>query len=502
VADAVFASELSTSWHARAQSVRVLVLGISAVAASGLACVLVLRMEIASVAVVLGIAGALAVAWQPRIGLYVLLALVTLFESVSADPLMRIGYYLPLQLDKLVNSSSSGTGVLVNPFEVLLLFILIVYLAQGIARREFNFQRGRFWWPMMLFLVSLIGGLVHGAMSGDLRIGLWESRFLFYMVVCYVLAANTIRTTRHLAVLTGLILICNAAFSVEGAVRHVVFAKTLPDLTGDGQFEHVDVIFLGLLLVLVLIQNVFGAPRWQRIFGLLVAAPITTYTLLASERRAGYIAVIIALLVCTLVFFFAHRKAFVIIGGGLLIVGSVYMGLFWNSNGLLGQPARAVKSISAPDERDAASNFYRDLERINVQAAIASNPLLGLGFGEQFPFVVPMPSLDWWAFWHYEPHHNILWVWLKTGAIGFIIFFTLVGSVITRGVHLTIKLRDPTTRTFALMTVACVVMTLVFCYVDLGLVSGRVTVLLGTLMGVTSILEHLEPGRPKGSTTT
>jgi hypothetical protein len=190
---------------------------------------------------------------------------------------------------------------------------------------------------------------------------------------------------------------------------------------------------------------------------------------------------------------FAHRKAFFIIGSTLLIVGAVYMPLFWNNTGLIGQPARAVKSISQPDERDAASNFYRDLEKINVQAGISSNPLLGLGFGEKFPFVVAMPNLDWWVFWHYEPHHNILWVWLKIGAIGFILFFTLMGLVIARGAQLAIKLRDPTTRTFALMTAACIVMTLVFCYVDLGLVSGRVTVLLGTLMGATAVLHQLEP---------
>jgi hypothetical protein len=252
----------------------------------------------------------------------------------------------------------------------------------------------------------------------------------------------------------------------------------------------VDVIFLGSLLVLTLLQNVFGAPRWQRILGL-VTSPIAVYTLLASERRAGYIAIIIALVACIVVLAIAHRKAFFVIGITTLVVGSVYLPVFWNNTSLLGQPARAIRSVSQPDERDAASNLYRDIEKINVQAGIAGNPLLGVGFGQEFPFVAALPDLSWWMFWHYEPHHNILWVWLKTGAVGFIIFWSLMGGAIARGAFLAVKLRHPQARVFALLTLACVIMTLVFCYVDLGLVSGRVTILLGTLIGTLSVLEKL-----------
>jgi O-antigen ligase len=485
----VVGDALSVGWYARTQRLRLVVICMATVALSAVACLLVLRLDIVSIAVVGVLAGLVGVAWQPRFGVYVLFALVNLFENVSADPLMRVGYYLPLQIDKLISPSGSG-GVLINPFEVLLLIILLVWLGQSAAQRKVDFRRGRFWWPMMLFLFALLGGLVHGAIAGDLHVGLWESRFLFYMVICYVLAANTIRSYRHLAVLTGIVLVCNALFAIEGAIRHAVFAQVMPELAGDGQFEHPDVIFLGSLLVLVLLQNVFGAPRWQRVFGL-VACPIAAYTLLASERRAGYIAIIVALIACTMILFFARRKAFYVIAGLLLVFGTVYLPIFWNNTSLLGQPARAIRSLSQPDERDAGSNLYRDLEKINVQAGIASNPLLGLGFGVEFPFVVPMPSLDWWVFWRYEPHHNILWVWLKTGAIGFVLFWTLMGNALARGAHLAVKLRDERARVFAFLTVACIIMTLVFCYVDLGLVSGRVTVMLGTVMGALSVLEQL-----------
>jgi hypothetical protein len=487
---------LSIGWYRRTHQMRLGALAVLTIGVCLFAAALVLRLDLGSIAVFIVMAALVAITLQPRIGLYVLFGLILLFESVSADPLMRPGYFLPLQLDRVFSAASpnagasSSGGALINAFEVLLLIIVAVWLAQGIASRRLDFQKGRLWWPMMLFLVALIWGLVHGAMGGDFHIGLWEARFLFYMVICYVLAANTIRTPGHLSTITGLILVGNAVFAVEGAIRHVVFAQTMPLLTGDGVYEHVDVIFLGSLLVLTLLQNVFGAPRWQRIVGL-VTSPIAIYTLLASERRAGYIAVIIAVVACIAVLAIAHRKAFVIIGLTTLVVGSIYLPVFWNNTSLLGQPARAIRSLSQPDERDAASNLYRDIEKINVQAGIQESPLLGLGFGQEFPFVAQLPDLSWWIFWHYEPHHNILWVWLKLGAVGFVIFWSVMGGAIARGAYLAVKLNDPRARVFALLTVACVIMTLVFCYVDLGLVSGRVTILLGTLIGTQSVLEKL-----------
>jgi hypothetical protein len=175
-----------------------------------------------------------------------------------------------------------------------------------------------------------------------------------------------------------------------------------------------------------------------------------------------------------------------------MICGAIYMPIFWNNTSMLGQPARAVRSLSSPDPRDAGSNLYRDLELINVRTTIKANGLLGVGFGNQFYFVVNMPDLSWWPFWHYEPHHNILWIWLKMGAIGFIVFFTLMGSGLARASYVVRTLLQPERRVFAMLTLSAIVTTLVFCYVDLGLVSGRVTVFLGTALGTLAVLDQIK----------
>jgi O-Antigen ligase len=475
--DPIEPPEQSTAWFVRKQRRGLLILGLATLLLSLVFVDLILRLDLISVVVFLVAVTLICIAWRPRVGLYVVFALGLLFENVSPDPLMLPGKYLPLQF----------AGTLISPMEILLLITLAVWLLQGTARRKLDWRRGQLWAPMVLFVIALLVGMVHGVLTGgDFHIGLWEGRALFYVFICYILAANTVRTEGHLAVFTGLIVVCNAVFAAEGAFRHLAL-----DVKGDGAFEHTDVIFLGAQLALALAQNVFGGPRWQRILGLLTC-PLVMYTLLATERRAAYIAIMVGLAASVLVLLLAKRKAFFIISVPVIIVSAIYFPVFWNNAGLLGQPARAVKSLSQPDERDAASNFYRDLEKIDVQAGIAGDPLFGVGFGQPFPFVVDLPDLSFWQFWHYEPHHNILWVWLKTGAIGFALFWGLMGTAIARSAYLAIKLRTPNARSVALLTLAGIVMTLVFCYVDVGLVSGRVTIFLGTLMGIVGVLERLD----------
>jgi hypothetical protein len=281
-------------------------------------------------------------------------------------------------------------------------------------------------------------------------------------------------------------------FAIEGAYRRIALIDTkLLGVIPEFAYSHEDVIFLGALLLLVIAQLVFGAPLWQRVFGLCMV-PVTVYTLLATERRAGYIAVMVAFLAMSLVLLITHRKAFFLIAMPLLIGGAIYLPIFWNNTGMLGQPARAVRSLYQPDPRDAASNLYRDLELINVRATIHANPVLGVGFGRPFLFVVALPDLSFWPFWHYEPHHNILWIWLKMGAAGFVIFFTLMGSAIARAAHLIRVVRTPEVRVLALFTLIGIISTLVFCYVDLGLTQGRAPVFLGTTMGALAVLHQVK----------
>ncbi|HEX2034416.1 MAG TPA: O-antigen ligase family protein [Chloroflexota bacterium] len=486
--DALLPSRLSVDWHVTSQRRRLTLLAAGALVASIFYAWLVILSPIASPLTLFTWLGVATIAWRPRVGLYFAFVMVLLFEAGNADQMMAPGAYFMGGLSSMVGLP----GVIASPLELLLLLTFGFWLAKGVARRKLDFRGGRLQWPMIVFLVFLVAGLLRGVLSGgDLNIALWESRFLFYIVICYFLATNTIREPQHVRQLLALSLVAMGLWAIEGAYRRIALIDTgLLGVVPEFAYAHETVVFLGVLILLIVAQQVFGASLWLRLCGLALL-PVAIYTLLATERRAGYIAVMIAFLALSVVFLFAKRKAFFLITVPVLIVVAIYLPHFWNDTSMLGQPARAVRSLREPDPRDAASNMYRELEKINVRYTIQANPVLGVGFGRQFLFVVGLPDLSWWAFWHYEPHHNILWIWLKIGAGGFIAFFTLMGAALARAGHLARHLHAPEGRVAAVLALTSITASLVFSYVDLGLTAARIPVLLGTTIGALAVLDHL-----------
>src|SRR5207248_6613630 len=103
----------------------------------------------------------------------------------------------------------------------------------------------------------------------------------------------------------------------------------------------------------------------------------------------------------------------------IVIAGSSYLAVYWNKGGATARPAQSVRSLIAPDERDYASNLYRDQENENLRFTITSSPIIGIGFGKPFAVInnmVDMQSV--WPFQLYMPHNNILWLWLRMGLLG------------------------------------------------------------------------------------
>jgi O-antigen ligase len=331
------------------------------------------------------------------------------------------------------------------------------------------------------FLVfGLMVGLLQG---GDFNSALWESRYLFYVVVGYFLTAHYVQDRAHVQRLVSVFLVAVGVYGIEGTFRYFALIQThVLKLAPEFLYGHEVPVFLTGYIVLVLAMFVLGAPKWQRVVGVLLM-PTVLFTLLGSGRRAGQICLIISLVVMALVWLFVHRKAFLMMSIPMLLIALVYFPLFWNSTGVLGQPARAVRSLYDPSSRDASSDNYRDLEGLNVTYAIQNAPLTGIGFGRPFIFYVPLPDLSWWPFWHYEPHHNLLWVWMKMGMGGFIAFFALMTAALARSARIIRVNTLPEARILAMLAIACLVSTLVFSWVDLGLVNPRLTLLMGVVLG-------------------
>jgi hypothetical protein len=479
---------LTTAWHAAAQRRRLTTYAGLTLLLCLVFALLTLALQFVS-AVVLAIwIGLVAVAWRPRVGLLVSFGMVMFFENGGADAVMLPGYYFYAGL----GSHLGLGGILPSPVEVLLGLTVIIWLAEGLMRHRLDFRAGTLKWPMLAFVIALLVGLARGFIGrAPLNFILWEFRFLVYFVACYYLATNTIRSKRDVRAIVILSLVVMTLFGLEGTYRKLALVDTgVIGVPMEFAFSHESVIFWGVLVLLVTAQFVFGAPAWQRMIGA-IGLPIATFALMASERRSGQIGLIMGFIAMSLVFFIAKRKAFYYLSLPLALAFMVYLPLFWNNTSTLGQPARAIRSLREPDPRDFYSNLYREMEKVNIYATIRANPILGVGFGRPFLIVIQLVDVSWWPLWMHQPHNNIMWIWLKLGPAGYIVFWTLMGAALARTAFLTRTLKNREAKIFSLYTLGGMVATLVFCYVDLAFTGPRANVFLGTLIGTLAVLDQI-----------
>jgi hypothetical protein len=199
--------------------------------------------------------------------------------------------------------------------------------------------------------------------------------------------------------------------------------------------EHDDSLFLALAFGLLIAATLWRARLPRRMYPLLVLMiPAVTLMMVLNKRRAVFLCLIEVVIIALPYIWLslqtpALRRRLVPILVGLGVLGSLYTAAFWNRSGSLAEPAQAVKSYFQPNERDAASNAYREQENTNLRATIARSPVIGIGFGKPMDVVVPMANLqDGWALQLYMPHNNMLWLWERMGFIGFAVFWAMIAA--------------------------------------------------------------------------
>jgi hypothetical protein len=437
------------------------------------------------------ILAALVARW-PTIGLYVITGCVVLIEQqplpihVLTDQLYV--YYWPAGLQ----------GIIDRPIGLLLLFTLLASICHRLLLRQRVLLGGPLCLPFLAFLACIVMGIAHGlASGGTFQIMVLEVRPFWYIFVAYLLAYNFLTQKNHVRALIWMFIV---GAGIKGLQGDYIYVQIHGDLTNYHQImSHEESFFFVAMILLLLLFCIHHRYRPQ-IYALLLIMPFVLVALYANQRRADYVALLVGVFVaCALIFLVRPQQRKRLVAGGLIavILGTGYILAFDHASGALGEPARSIVSIfyTNPNDTtgDASSNLYRAIENGDLKYTVKQSPLIGWGFGKPFLQPAALPNISQTdPYYLYVPHNTIYWVWMRMGAIGYAVFWYLIGTAIIRGISILRRLRDPYLQVIAIFVIAATVMEVVVAYADYQLYFFRNTLYLGLLLGLLMKLPTLD----------
>jgi O-Antigen ligase len=474
-------SELVQSQRLRVVSVVLLVL-VAAVITSSIAVDLVSRGQTAAAPGLLAALVLPVVFWRVRSAPVVLLA----FAATGVERFRDPGVDNPLGKIPLFSSFSGNFGVsgaIVLPIELIFLLALLVWVARAIAERHISLRPSPLGVAVALVLGAAVGAeLVGLARGGVFNISLWELRPFVYVAVASVLASQLLEHRAAVqAVLWGMVL-GTGLKGVVGAERTINSLSVYP--RPESILEHDEAFFFSLYILVTVALWVFGQKGWLRT----VATTLLPFVILAdlgNNRRTAWIVLPVIMIALALVIYArgARRRLVVIVVGTVLALVSAYIFAFHNSTALLGSPAHSIWSQFQPDPRDQASNLYRDLENRNLGIDIRSSPVVGQGFGLPIPHpVVGQDATEIDPLINFIPHNTVLYVWLRMGSPGAVAFWFMVGAAVVAACQLA-RREEKWFGLLGTVVLAAVIAWVLEGWLDKGIVSFRITILMGCLLG-------------------
>jgi O-antigen ligase len=428
----------------------------------------------------------IAIFYQPRYGVYMLAGL-----ALVGDSILTPWYPFVKNLSSGESLLYLGRATIFSPAELFMVLTCLSWLGRATMQRKLKLYAGSLFWPALLFGTSVTFGLVYGILHhGNLNIALWEVRAVYYMPVMLVLVSNLIETRGQVNCLIWTIMLALFLDGLAGT-GFVAFVLNFDLHTLEAIAEHSYSIHLNTLFILAISVWLFSGSWTKRIL-LPLMSIIVLISYFANQRRASYITLTIALLLIAIVLYRENRKVFWLLVPAVCVIGTIYIAAFWNSSGGIGGPARAIRSMIAPQPggRDDSSNVYRLIENTNTNFTIKQRPLTGVGFGNKFYILVPMPDISFFIWWEYITHNSILWIWMQAGVFGFTSLIFLVAMTVIIGTRALWRLPGGDMSAFALMAILYIVMHFIYAYVDMSW-EAQSMIFVGVMMGLINSFERI-----------
>jgi hypothetical protein len=436
---------------------------------------------------------------QPVRGLYILLAATLIFEIFPLGFPDSLTDHVPFFLNlNNANSSAGLSGIPITPAEIVMLSVIVIWLLAGVSRHNLTLASGPLVTAYLVFILVVVAAEIHGVFGhGDWLKSLWELRPQAYGFVAFLMATNLVKERRQLRRLAAIALLA-IAFKV-GLALFRYFVTLHGNAAGyEAIMAHEESYFFALFILATIAALIWGRGVRRGTMALLVVGSAASFfALLVNHRRAAELALIAgvaAIMILAVRFEDEHRTRWLAITVLAVVIVTTFTVGYWNhTTGLTGELVRPIRSMFIPDQRDYLSNIYRVAEDANILANFKTSPLFGIGLGIPMFVIFPMADISYvYPLWNYIPHNTLLWIGMRMGALGFAVFWGLVGIAVLSASRQLATRKDPLLNTIAAFAVAAIVAEIIQGYSDLQLDSYRNLIVFGAVLGLLNRLPKLD----------
>ncbi len=427
--------------------------------------------------------------WRsPRLGLYVLVGCATMFMQIAQgfdrDPTAYVPIFWNIGTIVEYYSGSGALGwVHINLGELIMLMTAGFWIIRQIALRELKIEKGALYTWLAIYTAYCAWGFVQGMSHGGIiYFALTEVRAQAYFTLVYLMAVNLIKDRRQAMTIIWIMIFGIGLKSIIGTSNYI----KNPEVTVDeGVLSHEDSLLVNILLLGALLFSLAKVEKKLK-WALMATVPTCLITLMANGRRAGIASLVVAfpaVLAMSYVLLRERRKAVLRFIAGFSIFMAVYLPVAWNGKGPWALPARAIRSRTSPDDRDASSDAYRLAENADLKFTRDLSPWTGYGYGRPYIAIYDLPGRND-PFKFFMPHNGILWVWMRLGHPGFIVFWMFVFTTFIQAPQILKKIRDPRLQVIGILAVSTFLMLIINGEFDLSFANYRPMILTGALLGL------------------
>lgn len=359
-------------------------------------------------------------------------------------------------------------------------------LAKGIQTPRPMIQLAQVTYATIAF-TFLIGRL----RGGEMQWAVWQVDRVIYLPTVFLLCQAAFSNPKDYLAVGKVALVASLLRATQAMwVRATVTAKldefgesTLPYAT-----THNDSMLFAagsVMLVSLLLERAGKKERRLAYWGL----PILIGGMMANHRRIVWVEIILVFFTLYLITKsnpFKRTLNRLMVASLPLIAGYVLAG--WNSSSGIFKPVKVIRS--AVDSSSDTSTAWRDLENFNLIFTLRGYPLTGVGYGNGFWEMWPLPAVDY-SLERYVPHNSILGIYCYGGFIGYLGITALWVAGIYFAIRAYHRSSDALQRSAALTSFGAILVYYLQCFGDMGLGSWTGVYLVAPALAVASKLTVL-----------